>query len=98
MPRATGTRSSAANHRARCRRTTSQCPTRAGPCGSTMPRRGCDSRRPGHHPFHPAPPDARVAAAGLPSVTRCTAWCTPSCTPSSAHHPPRSGTAAARAR
>ena len=49
MPRATGNRSSAATHRARCRRTTSQCPTRAGPCGSTTPRRGCDSRRPGHH-------------------------------------------------
>jgi hypothetical protein len=49
MPRATGSRSSTAQQRARCRRATSQCPMRAGPRGRTTPRCGCDSRRSGYH-------------------------------------------------
>src|SRR5215218_1276204 len=48
-PRATGHRSSTANERARRRRITSHCPTRAGRCGASTPRCGCDSRRSGHH-------------------------------------------------
>lgn len=43
--------------RARRRRTSSQCPTRAGRCGHTTPRCGCDSRRSGHHLV---PPIARA--------------------------------------
>ena len=49
-PRATGIRSSMSSSRARCRRTSSHCPTRAGPCGHRAPKRGCEPRRPGH--FH----------------------------------------------
>jgi hypothetical protein len=49
LPRATGCRSSTSHVRARCRRTSSHCPTRAGPCGRTTPRCGCEARRPGHH-------------------------------------------------
>ena len=48
LPRAAGIRSSTSRTRARHRCTNSHCPTRAGPCGYTMPRCGCKSRRPGH--------------------------------------------------